>query len=89
MNPYRMGIEGMYQKPDAYNPYAAGAKKYGLSGRSAPNVGPTDFEGMKGYHQRDQKAQARKQAALQMMQAAQKSQYMNPAYLRGQASGKA
>lgn len=82
-NPLRYQISGMYQKPDAYTPYAAGPKRYGLSGRAAPNVGPVGVEGMQGYAQRDMRAQARKQAALQKMQAAQSGNYMSPAWLRG------
>lgn len=84
MNPFRYMVSGMYQKPDAYTPYAAGPKRYGLAGTSAPNQGPVGVEGMQGYQERDMKAQARKQAALQRMQAAQQGNYMSPAYLRGQ-----
>ena len=42
-----------------FNKYAAGAKRYGPSGRSAPNVGPSDKTG---YAMRDQRIAARKRA---------------------------
>jgi len=70
-------------KPDAYTPYAAGDKMYGLSGRPNATSGPVSPEGMQGYKQRTQVQNARKAAVLQRMQAAQKGQYMNPHYLGG------
>lgn len=44
------------------NPYATGNKRYGASGRSAPNVGAVRNKG--GYNARDQRARARKNAML-------------------------
>lgn len=66
-------------KPDAYNPYAAGYKMYG-GGRSNPTNGPVDKAG---YMERERNNRARRSAALQAMQAAQRGDYNNPFYLRG------
>jgi len=74
---------GQQQKPDGFNPYAAGDKRYGLSGRPNATSGPIGAEGMQGYGQRDQQQNARKAAVLQRMQAAQQGSYMNSNYLRG------
>jgi len=71
------------RKPDGFNPYAAGDKRYGLSGRSNATSGPIGTEGMQGYGQRDQEQNARKAAILQRMQAAQGGNYMSANYLRG------
>jgi len=71
-------------KPDGFNPYAAGSKMYGLSGRSNATSGPLNStEAQRGYAQRDRETQARKAAVLQRMQAAQSGNYMSPEYLRG------
>ena len=57
-----MGLD----KPDAYNPYAAGPKVY--DGASmAPNVGAIGDRA--GYAKRDLQAQARKQAIMKRLQA--------------------
>lgn len=53
---YAMGSSGY-----GFNKYAAGAKRYGASGRSAPNVGASDKAG---YAARDQRIAARKKALL-------------------------
>lgn len=50
----------------AFNPYAAGNKRYG-AGRSMPNIGPVSHP--QGYAERDNKAQARKSAILRRMKA--------------------
>jgi hypothetical protein len=50
------------------NPYSAGNKHYG-AGRPMPNIGPTQSPG--GYNERDNRAQARKNAILRRMQGAQ------------------
>lgn len=52
----------------SFNPYAAGAKRYG-AGRSMPNIGPT--QGQLGYAERDNKAKARKNAVLRRLKAQQ------------------
>lgn len=72
------------KKPDAYNPYSAGPKKYGLTGTLTPNMGATGAQGMMGYAKRDAQQQARKQAYLQYMQAQQGGNFMSPSFLRGQ-----
>lgn len=68
-----------FNKPDAYTPYAAGRKMYGISGRGNPTSGPVEQEG---YQQRDMIAQARKRAILARMSAEQRGRYMDPDYLR-------
>ena len=73
----------LMQKPDGYNPYAAGAKRYGLEGRSNPTSGPVSAQGQRGYDQRGREQAARRQAVLQRMQAAQNGNYMSADYLRG------
>jgi hypothetical protein len=47
--------------------YAAGDKSYG-AGRPMPNIGPVSGQGMLGYSQRDNQAQARKNAILRRLQ---------------------
>jgi len=51
------------QKPDAYNPYAAGAKRYGM-GATGPNIGPMSAQGSSGYMERDAMARAKKAAMM-------------------------
>lgn len=68
-----------FQKPDAYTPYAAGAKTYGM-GRPNPTSGPVDNQG---YQERDMRARARQNAILSRMKNQQSGNYMNPAVLRG------
>jgi hypothetical protein len=55
-------------------PYAAGDKIYG-GGRSAPNVGPVD---PMGYHERDLKYQARREAMERRLKALKDKNYMSP-----------
>lgn len=74
---------GSNVKPDGFNPYAAGDKKYGLAGRAYATSGPVSQQGMQGYGQRDREQNARKAAVLQRMQAAQNGNYMSADYLRG------
>jgi hypothetical protein len=74
---------GIDQAGGGFNAYAAGRKKYGLSGRAAATQGPIGAEGMQGYGQRDQEQNVRKAAVLGRLQAAQNGEYMNPYYLRG------
>jgi hypothetical protein len=50
------------QKP--LNPYAAGHRSYG-SGRPMPNIGPVAHP--QGYEERDNRAQARKNAILRRL----------------------
>lgn len=76
--PSDLGYMG-FEKPDAYTPYAAGRKMYGVAGRSNPTSGPVEQEG---YQQRDMVAQARKRAILARMSAEQRGRFMDPDYLR-------
>lgn len=68
-------------KPDAYNPYAAGAKQYGAAGTGAPNTGPVGAAGQQGYNERERMAQVKKNAYLARMRAGQSGQYMSPEWL--------
>jgi hypothetical protein len=61
INPIRKEI---YSAGSGFNPYAAGAKRYG-AGRLAPNVGMTTDKA--GYAQRDAQNAARKNALLRRM----------------------
>lgn len=70
-------------KPDGFNPYAAGDKRYGMSGRLNATSGPISPDGMQGYADRERVQNARKAAVLQRMKAAQGGQYMKPDYLQG------
>lgn len=69
-------------KPDAYNPYAAGAKVYGTAGLNNPNGGTVSKEG---YRERDRAVQARKNALLSRMQAANAGEYLSSDWLKGSA----
>ena len=81
---HQLGQKAMgMRKPDGFNPYAAGDKRYGLEGRANATSGPISTQGMQGYGQRDQQQNARKQAVLQRLQAAQNGNYMDANYLRG------
>lgn len=61
-----------------YNPYAAGAKTYGML-RNAPNIGPVDKQG---YRERDAMHRARRNAVLRRMQKQMSGEYMNPDFQR-------
>lgn len=58
---------GMTRQGGGFEAYAAGGKKYGPNGSSAPNTGATANKS--GYAQRDRVAQARKNLALKRMKA--------------------
>jgi hypothetical protein len=62
----------------AFNPYAAGNKRYG-GGRSMPNIGPV--ANPQGYNERDNRAQARKNAIMRRMKGQQKGNPMNSAVM--------
>lgn len=51
----------------SFNPYAAGNKSYG-AGRPMPNIGPVGNP--QGYNERDNRAQARKNAIMRRMKGA-------------------
>ena len=74
-----LGYTG-FRKPDAYTPYAAGSKLYGL-GQTQPTSGP--ITNKDGYIERDMQARARRNAILQRMSAEQRGRYLDPDYLRG------
>lgn len=68
-------------KPDAYTPYAAGAKQYGF-GQNAPNEGTMNEASQRqGYRERDMAHQAKRNAYLNRMKAAQNGNYMSSAWL--------
>lgn len=70
---YLMGRGNQFQ------PYGAGPKRYGPTGRTSPNIGPVGDLG--GYRQRDAMAQAKRNAMLAKLQAGQKGNFMSKAYL--------
>ena len=52
MDPIRSLVAGMQPpKPDGFNAYAAGDKKYGLSGRPNATSGPVSAQGQQGYNE--------------------------------------
>jgi len=55
------------KKPDDYNPYAAGAKRYGM-GATGPNLGPMSAKGSTGYMERDAQARAKKAAMMNLLE---------------------
>lgn len=65
-----------------FNPYAAGDKRYGMSGRDAPNIGPTSSP--EGYKERDRLAKVKRNYMLRVMKARHKGRAMSPEALRGQ-----
>lgn len=69
----------------AFNPYAAGNKRYG-AGRPMPNIGPVAHP--QGYSERDNKAQAKKNAILRRMQGAQSGNPMNRSVMGYSTKGK-
>lgn len=60
-----------------FNPYSAGIKHYG-GGRSAPNVGAVSGQGLTGYNERDQKAQARKNVLMRRLKGQGTGNPMSP-----------
>lgn len=78
MDDFLRAIQERYN--GGFQPYAAGAKRYGASGRDAPNVGPT--ANREGYAERDRLAQVRRNMMLKRMKAMQSGNFMDPAYLQ-------
>jgi hypothetical protein len=75
---------GLKKAGGGFNPYAAGPKQYGITGRPQATQGPLDSaQAQQGYQDRDQEQRARRQAVLSRMQAAQNGNYMSPNYLWG------
>ena len=85
MDPLRSRIAamGIDQAGGGFNQFAAGRKRYGMTGRAAATSGPIGAQGQQGYEDRDQRTRARKQAVLQRMQASQNGNYMSAPYMRG------
>ena len=85
MDPFRNRIAtlGIKQAGGGFNPYAAGDKQYGITGRHTATSGPVSPEGQQGYDQRDMQARAKRQAVLNRMQAAQNGNFMSSDYLWG------
>lgn len=73
-----LDYQSPFDKPDAYTPYAAGAKTYGLGQRTNPTMGVVDKGG---YMERDAMAAARKEAIMRKMKAQQQGNYMSSAAL--------
>ena len=68
-------------KPDAYTPFAAGPKMYGI-GSDHPQDGTMNSAAARtGYRQRDLANQAKRNAYLSRMQAAQQGNFMSSQYL--------
>ena len=82
MSDFMAGIQGLN---GGFNPYAAGEKRYGASGRDAPNIGPTSSP--EGYRERDLVKRARRNYMLRMMKAKQRGRHMSPEALRTQVPG--
>lgn len=73
-----------FKKPDGYNPYGAGNKRYGAGGRSSPNAGPvSSSQAAVGYAKRDMETEARKQAVLEYLQSIGSGNYNSAGFLRG------
>jgi hypothetical protein len=85
MDPFRQqaAMMGLKKAGGGFNPYAAGDKQYGITGRRQATQGPVSPEGQRGYNERDTAQKARRQAVLQRMQAAQNGNYMSSNYLWG------
>lgn len=85
MDPFRQQIAnmGVSRAGGGFNPYAAGSKRYGITGRPNATSGPVSPEGQQGYDERDQNARAMRTAMLKRMQAAQNGNYMSQDYLYG------
>lgn len=77
--PLRNFTDYMAGRGQQFQAYGAGNKRYGPSGRAAPNIGPVGDRS--GYKQRDLQAQLRRNAMLARLQAGQKTNYMSKAYL--------
>lgn len=65
-----------------FQPYGAGPKQYGASGRSAPNIGPVSDK--QGYRERDLRTKAMRNAMLKRMQAGQRGRFMSSDFMSPQ-----
>lgn len=91
VNPFRQQIAnyGLAKKPDAYTPYAAGAKTYGYGARTNATSGPVSADGLQGYVERDNKKAGliARQAMLNKLKAGQAGNYASAAWLGGPGYG--
>lgn len=71
------------KNPYSIEQYGVGKKRYGMAGRTAPNLGAVSGQGRMGYKERDRRTQMRRNALLRRMKAKQKGKFMNPDVLRG------
>ena len=83
MNDFMNAVQNRYN--GGFQPYAAGNKRYGPEGRSAPNVGPVKNRG--GYAARDQKAKMRREVMLKKLKNTQGGKEMRKENLRNQRPG--
>jgi len=67
-------------RKQAFNRYAAGNKRYGPEGRSAPNIGPVGDKS--GYTMRDNRARLLRNAALRKLKANNTKNYASADSLR-------
>jgi hypothetical protein len=65
-----------------FQPYGAGVKRYGASGRTAPNIGPVADK--QGYRERDLQTRAMRNAMLKRMKAKQSGRFMSPEFMNPQ-----
>ena len=80
MNDFLRYLQGA---ASGFQPYAAGNKIYGASGRSAPNIGPVNDK--TGYAERDLQGRAMRNAMLKRMKAGRQGRYMSSDYMDPQA----
>lgn len=83
MDDFLRNIQTRYN--GGFQPYAAGEKRYGASGRDAPNIGPTSSP--EGYAQRDRIAAVRRNVMLKKLRALRAGNYNDPAALNNQVPG--
>lgn len=83
MDEFLRAIQERYH--GGFQPYAAGNKRYGASGRDAPNIGPT--ANRVGYAERDAEAKRKREVMLKKMQSMQGNAYMRSPYLRNTRPG--
>ena len=62
-----------------FQQYGAGKKRYGLTGRSAPNIGPVGDKS--GYRKRDTDAKVMRNALLARLRAGQNGNFMSKGFL--------
>ncbi len=83
LNDFLLAIQTKYA--GGFQPYGAGDKRYGASGRDAPNIGPTS--NIQGYRERDLTAKAKRNYMLKALKAKKKGSFGSPEALRTQRPG--